>query len=183
MSIIHNLLEDVVKSQDGPAQLAKVRAIASEQPGIDTAAKVVAFVTALAESRRKPANETFRTVTADVVPLVLRAFPILIRANKSTMSLLMHLNQVAPATLDAVAPGVVAPDFDVELLGTESIRLRFSGDDAMAAVVEGVALGAARHFGEEAQCVWGTSASSLPDRRVLEVQIAAPRRPMSATPR
>lgn len=184
MSIIHNLLEDIVRTEDGSAPLAKVRAVASEAgAGNDPVAKVAAFAAALSGVRAKSLTDVYRALAAGVVAPIFRAFPILIRANKSTMSLLMHINQIAPATLEAIVPGVEAPDFDVELLGPESVRLRFIGSDAVAAIMEGVVEGAARHFGETVTCARGTSASALPDRRVLEVQIGAARRPMSATPR
>lgn len=184
MSIIHSLLEDIVRTEDGSAPLAKVRAIASEaSPGNDSVARMAAFAMALSSVRGKPMSDVYRALAAGVVAPVFRAFPILIRANKSTMSLLMHINQVAPATLEAIMPGVEAPDFDVELLGSESVRLRFIGSDAVAAIVEGVVVGTARHFGETARCAWGTLPSALPDRRVLEVQLGAPHRPMAATPR
>ncbi len=184
MPIIHSFLEDIVKQEDGPAGLARVRAIASEQAvGNDPNAKSLAFAAALATARGKSLTDTYRALGAAVVGPIFRAFPILIRANKSTMSLLMHVNQVAPATLEAIVPGVEPPDFDVELLGSDSLRLRFVGSERVAAMVEGVVQGCARHFGETVRCEWAASASALPDRRVLLVDISAPRRPMSATPR
>ena len=184
MSIIHNLLEDLVKTEDGPAQLARVRAIASKaNPGNDPVAKIAAVARAVAGIRDKTLTDVYRSLGAGVVAPIFKAFPILIRANKSTMSILMHINQVAPATLEAIVPGVAAPDFDVELLGTGTVRLRFVGSEAVAAMVEGVVEGIARHFGESVKCGWGTSPSTLPDRRVLEVGVSASQRPMSATPR
>lgn len=184
MSIINSFFEDIVKQEDGPAGLAKVRAIASEQAvGNDANAKSLAFAAALATARGKSLPDTYRALGLAVVGPIFKAFPILIRANKSTMAILMHVNQVGPATLEAILPGVEAPDFDVELLGADSLRLRFVGSEAVAAVVEGVVMGCARHFGENVRCEWAASASALPDRRVLEVDISAPRRPMSATPR
>lgn len=172
MSMIHSLLEDYVKHDGGPAQLAAVRAIMSEQrPAKDAVAKTEAFIEALAQTRNAKVGDVYRTVGTGLVAPLLRAFPILIRANKTTLSVLMHINQLAPATLDAVLPETVAPNFDVELSGPDSLRLRFVAGDHAAAAIEGVILGIATHFGERAECTWHASSSSLPDRRVLEVTI------------
>ena len=174
--MIHSLLEDFVKTDGGPAQLATVRSIMSEQrPGKDSLSKVEAFATALAQTRGAKLHDVYRILGAGLVTPLVRAFPILIRANKSTLSVLMHINQIAPATLDAVMPEVAAPDFDVELSGLDSLRLRFVCGDNAAAIVEGVVAGTASHFGERAEFSWQTSHSSLPDRRVLEVTIKPPK--------
>jgi hypothetical protein len=174
MSMIHSLLEDYVKHDGGPAQLAAVRAIMSEQRAAkDSVAQAEAFVDALAQARNARLGDLYRTVGTGLVAPLLRALPILIRANKTTLSVLMHINQVAPATLDALLPDAVAPDFDVELSGPDSLRLRFVAGDHAAAAIEGVILGVATHFGERAECTWHTPTSSLPDRRVLEVTIKA----------
>ena len=176
MSMIQSLLEDFVKNDGGPAQLAAVRSIMSEQrPAKDAVAKFEAFAAALAQVRGARLNDVYRILGTGVVAPLIRALPILIRANKSTLSVLMHINQVAPATMDAVMPEVAAPDFDVELSGLDSLRLRFVSSDEAAAVIEGVIQGVANHFNERADCSWQASPSGVPERRVLEVTIKPPK--------
>ena len=182
MSMIQSLLEDFVKNDGGPAQLAAVRSIMSEhRPAKDAVGKFESFAEALAQVRKAKLNDVYRTLGTGVVAPLIRALPILIRANKSTLSVLMHINQVAPATLDAVMPEVAPPDFDVELSGLDSLRLRFVAGDAVAAVVEGVIHGVANHFDERADCAWQTNLSQPPERRVLEVTIK-PRKVSRPTP-
>ena len=183
MSIIHGLLEDIVKTEDGPAQLAAVRAIASEySPGHDGVAKVAAFATALGQVRSKSVVESYRSLGAALIPRILRAFPVLILANKSTMSLLMHINQVGPAILDAVLPEASPPEFDVELLGSDHLRLRFTASEHVSALVEGAVGGSAAHFSEKAECTWVASESILPDKRVLDIVLVPGSRPTLLTP-
>ena len=176
MSMIQSLLEDYVKTDAGPAQLAAVRAIMSEQrPPKDAAGKFEAFAEALAQTRKAKPRDVYRTLGTGLVAPLIRAFPVLIRANKTTLSVLMHINQIAPAALDAVMPETTAPDFDVELSGLDSLRLRFACSDNAAAVLEGVIVGVATHFGERAECSWQASTSPLPDRRLLEITIKPPK--------
>jgi hypothetical protein len=170
--MIQSLLEDFVKTDAGPAQLAAVRAIMSEQrPAKDAGGKFEAFAEALAQTRNAKPRDVYRMLGTALVAPLIRAFPVLIRANKTTLAVLMHINQIAPATLDAVMPETTAPDFDVELSGTDSLRLRFAASENAAAVLEGVIGGVATHFGERAECVWQDSPSALPGRRILEITV------------
>ena len=174
--MIHSLLEDVVRNDGGPAQLAAVRAIMSEQHGgKDPFTKVQAFASALGQSRKMTTKDVYRFLCAGIASPVIRAFPALMRSSRTASSLLSHINKFAPAVLDALLPGVTCPEFDVELLGQANVRLRFVSSEEAAAAIEGAIVGIAAHFNEAAECSWSASASTLPDRRVLDVLIKAPR--------
>lgn len=173
---IVTLLEDAVKAEMGAPLLASARAIAGEHhAGNDPVARAGAFARAVAGLRKGSVRESYAWMTSHLVGPLFKALPMLVRANPGTMSVLMHINQVAPATLDAVLPGVTPPEFDVELLGTDSLLLRFRGSGEAAGAVEGAVQGSARHFGERAQTVWRDGGGSVPGRHLLEVSVRSGR--------
>ena len=173
MISIVTLLEDAVKAEMGAPQLASARAIAGEHhTGSDPVAKAGAFARAVAGLRKGQVRESYSWMAAHLVGPLFRALPMLVRANPGTMSVLMHVNQIAPATLDAILPGLTPPEFDVELLGTESVLLRFRGSDETAGAVEGAVKGCAGHFGERVETSWRESPGPVPGRHLLEVSIS-----------
>ncbi len=175
------LLEDLVQAEFGSTELAAVRASSSEHlrdvgrlagaPG-----RVMAFIEAIADVRRRPVHEVYQFVAAKLVPLVLTEYSGLLKGHTSARSVLMQITRLAPTVLDTLIPGIPYAEFDVELIDLETMRVRFEGPAEMLAAFEGIAMGLAKHYGERAETSRVSPPAFAPDRRMLDIKIGAERR-------
>lgn len=175
------LLEDLVQAEFGPRELAAVRAASSDHlndvgrlagaPG-----RVMAFIEAIADVRRRPVHEVYQFVAAKLVPLVLTEYSTLLKGHTSARTVLMQITRIAPTVLDTLIPGIPYAEFDVELLDLDTMRVRFEGPAEMLAAFEGIALGLAQHYGERAEMSRVAPPAFAPDRRMLDIKVGAERR-------
>lgn len=175
------LLEDLVRLEFGAGDLAKVREIAAERfgdraNGTGVEGRVAAFVRAISEVRRRPLPEVYTFVGMRLTETVVKDFPMATRDRHSTRQVLQQLDQIAPAVLDALVPGVDAPAFDVELVDAEALRVSFSGPTDAASLLEGVVRGLGQHFGERVECRRSPAPAYAPDRLLIDVKFAPERR-------
>lgn len=175
------LLEDIVRLEFGPGELASVRAVAATHVsdavyGSGSAARVTAFVRALCEVRRRPLPEVYAFVGMRLAASVVKDFPMVTRDRQSTRLVLLQINQLAPAVLDALVPGVEVPAFDVELIDAETLRVSFTGTSDMASLLEGAVRGVGQHFGERVETTRAFSPAYAPDRRLIDVKVTPDRR-------
>jgi hypothetical protein len=181
------LLEDIVRLEFGANDLAKVRAVAAERfddiaNGTGPAGRVAAFVRAISEVRRRPLPEVYTFVGMRLTETVVKDFPMTTRDRHSSRQVLQELNQIAPAVLDALVPGVDAPAFDVELVDAEALRLSFLGSSDAASLLEGVVRGLGQHFGERVESKRSPAPSYAPERRLIDVKFGTDRRTEDAPP-
>jgi hypothetical protein len=181
------LLEDMVQREFGSSELASVRAISAErledagrQGG--AAGRVTAFVDALVQMRHRPSLEVYTFVGLKLVPPVLAEFKTAIRGHESTRSVLLQITRVAPQLLDVLVPGTELPDFDVELVDLETMRVTFHGTSEAAALFEGAVMGLGNHFHERVEARRVSPPSFAPDRRMIDVKIFPERRAAPPTP-
>ncbi|WP_310571399.1 heme NO-binding domain-containing protein [Gemmatimonas sp.] len=175
------LLEDIVRLEFGPGELASVRAVASAHvsdavSGTGSAVRVTAFVRALCQVRRRPLPEVYAFVGLKLAQSVVTDFPMVTRDRQSTRLVLLQINQLAPAVLDALVPGVEVPAFDVELIDAESVRVSFTGTPEMASLLEGAVRGLGQHFGERVEPTRASPPSYAPNRRLIDIKITPDRR-------
>jgi len=175
------LLEDIVRLEFGANDLAKVRAVAAERfgdiaNGTGSAGRVAAFVRAVSEVRRRPPAEVYTFVGMRLAETVVKDFPTITHDRPSTRQVLLQINQLAPAVLDALVPGVDVPAFDVELMDAEALRVSFMGTSDAASLLEGVVRGLGQHFGERVECTRSPAPSYAPDRRLIDVKFGTNRR-------
>lgn len=175
------LLEDLVQAEFGPRELAAVRASSTEHlhavgrlPGAP--GRVMAFVEAIADVRRRPVHEVYQFVAMKLVPLVLKEYSGLLKGHSSARTVLMQITRLAPSVLDTLIPGIPYAEFDVELIDLETMRVRFEGPAEMLAAFEGIALGLALHYGERAETTRVAPPAFAPDRRMLDIKIGQERR-------
>jgi len=181
------LLEDIVRLEFGAGDLASVRAIAVERfrdiaNGTGPAGRVAAFVRAISEVRRRPLPEVYTFVGMRLTETVLKELPMITRDRPSSRLVLQQINQIAPAALDALVPGVDVPAFDVELMDAEALRVSFMGSSDAASLLEGVVRGLGQHFGERVEAKRSPAPSYAPDRRVVDVKFGVDRRTDDAPP-
>lgn len=170
------LLEDLVLAEFGPRDLAEVRELAAvrqrdaeRRPG--PGGRVMAFVEAIAQVRRRPLAEAYQFVGLKLVPVVLREYPGLMKGQASLTPLLMQVSRVVPSVVQVLLPGTDAPAFDLELVDADTQRVSFEGFNEAANLVEGVLLGLGLHFGERVTVTRGTPPSFAPDRRLVDVKV------------
>lgn len=170
------LLEDLVRLEFGPGDLARVRAGAVQRfddvaNGTGPAGRVSAFVRALCDVRRRPLPEVYTFVGMRLATALAKDFPAITRDRRSTRIVLLEINHLAPTLLDALVPGVEAPDFDVELSGADTLRVSFVGTADVASLLEGVFRGIGQHFGERVVPSRIAPPAYAPDRRLIDVKI------------
>jgi hypothetical protein len=182
------LLEDLVQAEFGPRELAAVRASSSEHlhdvgrlPGAP--GRVMAFVEAIADVRRRPVHEVYQFVAMKLVPLVLKEYSALLKGHTSSRTVLMQITRLAPVVLDTLIPGIPYAEFDVELIDLDTMRVRFEGPAEMLAAFEGIALGLAQHYGERVEATRVPPPAFAPDRRMLDLKVGAERRDLKTPPR
>lgn len=172
------LLEDLVQAEFGARDLAEVRAAAAlrqQDPGRlpGPGGRVMAFVEAIAQVRRRPLCEAYQFVGLKLVPVVLREYPGLVRGHDGLTAILMQVSRVVPSALSVLLPGVDAPHFDLELMDAGSQRVSFEGFTEAACLVEGVLLGLGLHFGERVTVQRAMPPAFAPDRRLIDVKVQA----------
>jgi hypothetical protein len=175
------LLEDVVQTEFGAGELVKVRATAADRMRITKReptmnARLLSMVEAMALIRRKSIDEMLTFLGLKVVPLVFKEMTPLLRSHTSTRPLLLQISRLAPAVLEGLTPGVEYPEFDCEMIETDTLRVGFEGSAEMAAVFEGVAMGIAQYFGERVQVKRTDSPAHNPRRMLVDVRVVPERR-------
>jgi hypothetical protein len=175
------LLEDLVHAEFGPKDLAAVKERAAARlhdpgrlPG--AAGRVMAFVEAIADVRRRPAQEAYQFVGFRLVPPVLAEFEEVLKGHTTTRAVFMQLSRIAPQVLDVLMPGIGDGELDVELLDLESLRVRFEGPIEMVAVFEGAAVALGQHYGERVEVRRVSPPAFAPERRLLDIKVAGERR-------
>jgi len=89
---------------------------------------------------------------------------------------ILSVSRSLPKTLGALMTIVDAPVLDVELLESDTLRLRFTGPSEMASLVEGLGIGLSEHFGERITVLHVAPPTGAPDVRTLEMRLSAERR-------
>lgn len=181
MRSIQLLLDEVIQVEFGANDLTRIRAVAADKltasgrgPGLGS--RAMAFIEATASVRRRPESEMYAFVGTRLAPLAFKEVPNLLRSYQSTRSILLQVTRVAPAVLDAFVPGLPYPEFDVELIDGDTMRVAFDGPEPLADLFEGVALGIAQHFNERIVVSRANPPAYAPDRRMVDIRVIPERR-------
>ena len=121
-------------------------------------------------------STVFALVGRRLVAPVLVEFPAIAKDQLTAMSVILSVSHSLPKTLGALMSIVDAPVLDVELLESETLRLRFTGPPEMASLVEGLGIGLSEYFGERITVRHLAPPSGAPDERTMEMQISTERR-------
>jgi hypothetical protein len=177
------LLEDCVRIEFGPTELAAVRAVASERTtGPTTLDKARGFLSAIAEVRRKREPEVYRWFGKLLVEPLIKAVPQLVKGHSSTRTIALQLGNLARTAVAAMAPGLPCPDFWTDLLDADSLRVGFDGPEPVADILDGVLRGFAVHFSELIEIERGVAAPNLTQRRLLDLKVLPDRRSGAGSP-
>ena len=183
MPSILELLEDIVRQEFGANTLATVRAVGAERQVANGALpRASAFIAALAEVRKKPHADTCAHVGRQLVAPAFGELTFITRRYSSTRAILLQVNAVGTDLFALLFPGHSAPYVDIELQGTDSMRLSVSGSGELAAFLEGLILGASDYF-EERVIVHRLSAPvGGAERQLVDVAFEGERREGTGTP-
>ncbi len=177
MSSLLVLLEDCIKLEFGPGELAAVRAVAAERRDTSTTLqKTAALLSAVAEVRRKRESEVYRWFGKLLVEPMLREFPQLIKGYSSTRSLLLQCHQLATSAMTVFLPGTPCPELWADLLDQDSLRIGFDGPEEIAQLIEGVVQGFGVHYSELVEVSRATPPPQLAERRLIDVRVLPDRR-------
>jgi len=187
MRSILTLLEDAVQTDFGASELVKVRAAASDRMRIAKRAeglesRLLSFIEGLAVVRRRPPEEMYTFAGTRLVPLVFKEVAPVIRGLTSTRPMLLQITRVAPSVLELVLPGNQFPDFDCEMIDSDTLRVGFEGTQEQAWIFEGVAIGIANYFGERVQVKRADSPAYNPRRLLVDVRVIPERRGSAGAP-
>ena len=171
------MLEEGVRAEFGPTELAAVRAVAAERArGGSTLEKANGFLRALGDVRQLSFDDVLRWAgQMSVGPLLAMGLPSS-RGHTSTRTLLLKLSAVIPEALKALAPGAVVPDVWEEMLSDDVTRIAFDGPESMALLLEGAAKGLGHHFSDVVAVARGTPPAALTERRIIDVTVRPERR-------
>jgi len=172
------MMEAVVGLEFGSDDLAAVRSLADARlsgPSSDVE-RVSVFLHAVSEVRGVAPSKVFAFFGRRLVAPVLVEFPAITKDQPTAMSVILNVSRLLPKVLSTLMSDIGEPALDVELLESDTLRLRFSGPSEMASLVEGLGIGLSEHFGERITAVHLDSPSGAPDLRTLEMRISLERR-------
>ncbi len=172
------MMEAIVGLEFGSDDLVATRTLANERIGHASSGveQLSVFLHALAAVRAVAPSTMFALVGRRLVAPVLVEFPSLAKDQSTAMSVILSVSRSLPKTLGALMTIVDAPVLDVELLESDTLRLRFTGPSEIASLVEGLGIGLSEHFGERITVLHVAPPAGAPDVRTLEMRISAERR-------
>lgn len=181
MRSIQLLLEEVIQAEFGASDLNRMRAVAADKVassgrGPELGPRAMALIEAAASVRRRPANEMYAFIGTRLAPVAFKEVANLLRSYQSTRSIILQVTRLAPVILDALVPGLPYPEFDVELIDGDTMRVGFDGPEPLADLFEGVALGIAQHFNERIIVSRANPPAYAPDRRMVDIRVIPERR-------
>lgn len=181
MRSIQVLLEEVIQTEFGANELNRIRSVAADRiaasgRGPELGPRAMALIEATASVRRRPANEMYAFVGTRLAPLAFKEVSNILRTYQSTRSIVLQVTRLAPAILDALVPGLPYPEFDVELIDGDTMRVGFDGPESLTDLFEGIALGIAQHFNERIVVSRANPPAYAPDRRMVDIRVIPERR-------
>lgn len=183
MSTLVVRLEDCIRREYGPSELAAVRLRAAADVAGDTQiAKADALLRAVCYVRRRPPSEVYVWAGAQLAPSLLKDGPDVLSEHESLRTMLLQVNTMAPRIVDAMSPGSTPPEFWEDLIDGETTRIHFDGPEEIGWLLEGFARGVCTHFAEWVLVTRGLAPSILKERQIIEVKIRPERRTSSQTP-
>lgn len=183
MSTLVVRLEDCIKREYGPSELAAVRLrAAADVAGDSQVAQADALLRAVCYVRRRPPSEVYVWAGAQLAPSLLKDGPDVLTEHESLRTMLLQVNAMAPRVLDVLSPGTKPPEFWEDLMDGETTRIAFDGAEEIAWVLEGFARGVCTYFAEWVMVTRGMAPAILKERQIIEVKIRPERRTSIQTP-
>ncbi len=172
------MMEAIVGLEFGSDDLAAVRAQTDARLSSDSSdvERVSAFLHAVSDVRGVAPSKVFAVFGRRLVAPVLVEFPAIAQDQSTAMSVMLTVSRLLPKVLSALMSDIGEPALDVELLESDTLRLRFSGSSEIASLVEGIGIGLSEHFGERITAVHLAPPTATPDVRTLEMRISTERR-------
>lgn len=154
--IVFNLLEEVVTQHHG-ADVWDALLDAAGLEGSFTSLgnypdeDLFKLVGAASAALKLPANDIVRWFGVQAMPLFVQKYPGLFSPHKSARSFILALNSIIHPEVKKLYPGADVPDFDFDTSSAEVLKMGYRSRRKLCAFAEGLAEGAARHFGESVQ--------------------------------
>jgi len=154
--IIFNLVEEVVGDRYGEDVWDELL----DAAGLDGAYtslgsypddELFRLVAAAADKLGLPPEAVVRTLGEAAIPLLAERYPAFFAGHTSTKSFLLTLNDIIHPEVRKLYPGAEVPSFGFEDPGDDVLELRYHSPRKLCALAEGFVLGAATHFGEQAE--------------------------------
>ena len=177
MATLPELLEDLIRREFGPSELAAVLALANSGAAAEAHTHRVAdLLGAMVTVRRRSPSEIYEWAGLQLARHLSNALPVLTKNHTSARSMLLQVDALAHEVQQRLLPGTASPHFWADLLDAQTIRIGFDGPELLARLLEGAVRGLCEHFDERADVTRALPPAALTERRLVDVQITVERR-------
>jgi len=167
--IIFNLAEEVVTQAHG----ARIWDDVLERAGFVGAytslgsypdEELMGLVRAASEILGVPKQVVVRDVGEGAIPLLAVRYPQFFAPHTTTRQFVLTLNDIIHPEVRKLYPGANVPEFDFETSDADALVIGYRSSRQLCALAEGFIIGAATHYGEQAeveqtQCMHSGAAS------------------------
>ena len=109
------------------------------------------LVAAASDKLGIPPDAVVRTLGEAAIPLLAERYPTFFVGHPSTKSFLLTLNDIIHPEVRKLYPGADVPSFGFDQPSDDTLVLRYHSERKLCALAEGFVLGAASHYGEQAE--------------------------------
>jgi hypothetical protein len=114
---------------------------------------MTALVDAAASALSKPPDDILIWFGRSCMPLFAESFPHVFEGHDDARSLVLTLNDVIHPEVRKLFPGAYVPVFDFDDSDPKALSLSYQSKRRLCSFAEGLLMGAADHFGEQAAVV------------------------------
>lgn len=153
--IVFQLLEKVVSHHHGEAAWDRLLTDAGLD-GVYTSlgsyddAQLGQLVAAASHRLGLPPADIIRWFGREAMPLLAKQYPKVFAPHAETRAFVLTLNSIIHPEVRKMYPGADVPNFDFDPSSADVLVMRYHSARRMCSFAEGLLLGAADHFGEEA---------------------------------
>jgi hypothetical protein len=114
---------------------------------------MVALVEAAAKKLNTSGDDILIWFGRSAMPLLAKRYPEVFEGHDNARSFILTLNDVIHPAVRKLFPGAYVPEFDYDASKPDGVTLSYASKRQLCRFAEGLAQGAADHFGEEATVV------------------------------
>ena len=117
-------------------------------------------------------DEVVRWFGRNAIPHFAGSYPQLFEPHTDTRSFVLTLNGIIHPEVRKLYPGAIVPDFDFDTPSPDSLSMGYYSPRKMCSFAEGLLLGAADHYGEQADIQQPECMKRGADRCLIEISFS-----------
>ncbi len=174
MSDLHlrDVLDEVIASVAAPEAAERMRADAATARQASTGTVIadpylVAIAEAIAGALSLSLPDAYRLIGQRAMPTLEPLLRADLRRHTTALTFCLHMHGVVDGALQALVPDAKLPSVDVEMINASRLRISLPASDEGVGLLQGLLMGLARHYGQQARFA-PTPSNQIPPGAVFQ---------------